>query len=360
MDNSLKNLPPEINLESVNIYKALSSASRTLAELKGESKSIPNEIILINTLGLQEAKDSSAIENIITTQDDLYRAEADRTFNNLATKEVIRYSDALKHGFELVRKHRILSANHILEIQKVLEPNKHGFRKLPGTVLKNSFSEIVYTPPQNPDEVVALMSNLEKYINDEDLHTIDPLIKMAIIHYQFESIHPFYDGNGRTGRIINILYLVAKELLDIPVLYLSRYIVANKNDYYRLLQEVRNKDSLEEWIIWILQGVKETAVETIILIRKIQSMMEQYQIEIQEKLPKIYSKDLIENLFKHPYTKIEFIENDLKVSKRTAINYLNSLTENNFLEKIKIGKSTFYLNQKLFNLFVNWKTSANN
>jgi len=358
MENSLKKLPLQVNLDSVNIYKALSSASRALAELKGESKTIPNEIILINTLGLQEAKDSSAIENIITTQDDLYRAEADRAFNNLAAKEVIRYSDALKHGFELVRKNRILSANHILEIQKVLEPNKHGFRKLPGTVLKNSFGEIVYTPPQNPDEIVALMSNLEKYINDEDLHAIDPLIKMAIIHYQFESIHPFYDGNGRTGRIINILYLVAKELLDIPVLYLSRYIVSNKNDYYRLLQEVRSKDNLEEWIIWILQGVKDTAIETIILIRKIQNLMEQYQTEIKEKLPKIYSKDLIENLFKHPYTKIEFIENDLKVSKRTAINYLNSLTENNFLEKIKIGKSTFYLNLKLFNLFASWKTSA--
>jgi len=348
----LKIFPPNINLETIVIFKALNEASRALAELKGNAKSIPNEEILINTLGLQEAKDSSEIENIITTQEDLYRSQADENYNNLAAKEVVRYSDALKKGFQLVKRNKLLTANFILEIQETLEPSKPGFRKLPGTVLKNSYGDTVYTPPQNYDDIVSLMSNLEKYLNKDEMHDLDPLIKMVLIHYQFESIHPFYDGNGRTGRIINILYLVAKNLLDVPVLYLSRYIVKNKKDYYRLLQEIRTKQNWNEWIVWLLKGVKETALETIVLIDKIKDLMEDYQNSIKEKLPKIYSKDLLENLFKHPYTKIEFIEKDLGVSRKTASKYLEKLTENGFLRKEIIWKTSYYMNDRLYNLFV--------
>jgi Fic family protein len=350
MENGLNKLPPGIKIDSIEIYKALNAASRALAELKGESKTIPNETILINTLGLQEAKDSSAIENIITTYDDIYHSQVDDTYNNIAAKEVIRYSEALKHGYELVKTNKLLTCNFILEIQKVLEPNKTGLRKLPGTVLQNSLGETIYTPPQNPDDIILLMSNLEKYINDDELHPIDPLMKMAIIHYQFESIHPFYDGNGRTGRIINILYLFTKGLLDIPILYLSRYIIANKSDYYRLLQDTREKNNWEEWIIWILNGVRETAEETLDIVKKIQVLMSSYQIEIKEKLPKVYSKSLVEHLFKHPYTKIESLENDLGIHRQTASIYLNKLCQIGILKKMKLWKNNYYLNEELYNL----------
>ena len=331
----LQLLPPKENLRTIEIYKHLTEASRALAELKGESKTIPNETILINTLGLQEAKDSSAIENIITTQDDLYRADVDDTFDNIAAKEVKNYSLALKHGFELVKEHRLLTNNYILEIQKMIEPVKHGFRKLPGTVLKNSDSETIYTPPQDANEVINLMSNLEKYINKDELHDIDPLVKMAVIHYQFE----------------NILYLVQKGLLDIPVLYLSRYIIKNKREYYRHLQAVREKGDWDKWIIWILQGIIETSIHTFKIISQIKELMFNYKHRIRNNY-KFYTHDLLNNLFSHPYTKIEFIERDLKVSRKTASTYLNTLAKDGFLEKIKIKQTNFFLNRPLFKLFL--------
>jgi len=343
--------PAELNLDTIQIYKALNRASRALAELKGKSGTIPNEEILINTLSLQEAKDSSEIENIITTQEDLYLTQADNSFDNLAAKEVLRYSEALKKGFALVKKNKLLTVNFIIEIQEILEPSKYGLRKLPGTVLKNSLGETVFTPPQNPEEIILLMSELEKYINNDDIDAFDPLIKMALIHYQFESIHPFYDGNGRTGRIINILYLVIKDLLNIPVLYLSRYIVKNKQDYYKLLQGVREKNKWEEWVLWMLQGVEETALNTMNLIVSIQNLMDSFQSEMLEKLPKIYSKELLENLFKHPYTKIEFVQNDLRVSRKTASKYLESLVDEGFLRKENVWKNVYFVNDRLYRLF---------
>ncbi|MES0489600.1 MAG: Fic/DOC family N-terminal domain-containing protein [Leptospirales bacterium] len=351
MDNfRLTNLPPAADLETLEIMKALNRASRSLAELKGEAKTIPNERILINTLSLQEAKDSSAIENIITTNDELFRASVDESFKNLATKEVQNYSEALKYGFKLIKKFELLTTNHIAKIHENLEPNKKGFRKIPGTALKNDITgETVYTPPQNHTEIINLMSNLEKYINDDGLHNIDPLLKMGIIHFQFESIHPFYDGNGRTGRIINILYLVLKDLLDIPVLYLSRYIKKNKGEYYRLLQNVRDKEDWAAWLIWLLNGVTETSMNTMIMIREMNILMNHYKKEIKEKY-KFYSQDLINNLFAHPYTKIEFIENDLKVHRNTAMSYLNELCAGGYLIKTKFGISNYYINEPLFNL----------
>ena len=348
----LTNLPPEYDFDNPSIWKALNLASRALAELKGESKTIPNSDILINTLSLQESKESSEIENIVTTQDDLFRAQLDDNIRNIAAKEVQQYAAALSYGYSLVQQQQLLASNHICQIQKILEPNKSGFRRTMGTVLKDNTGEIIYTPPQNPQEIIELMSNLDKYINIPELHDVDPLIKMAIIHHQFESIHPFYDGNGRTGRIINILYLVYVGLLDIPVLYLSRYINHNKAEYYRLLQGVRTNNSWDEWVSWLLKGIYVTSIKTIELIREIKSLMNNFQDIIQTNAASLYSKELLDSLFKYPYTKIKFIEQDLGVHRQTATKYLDKLVELQLLTPQKLGKSNYYVNHQLFDLLV--------
>ena len=260
------------------------------------------------------------------------------------------YISALKRGFALVSEREILTSNMILEIQQMIEKNKAGFRKLPGTALKNSSTgETVYTPPQDFDTINKLMSNLEKFINDPLLSDYDPLVKMAMVHFQFESIHPFYDGNGRTGRIINILYLILEQLLDLPVLYLSSYIIRNKPDYYRLLQKVRDTNDWEDWILFMVKGVEETSRETIQLILSIKELMLRTKHRLRDNY-KFYSQDLLNNLFKHPYTKIEFVMQDLEVSRITAANYLNKLAEDRVLDKKKIGTGNYYINYSLFEL----------
>ncbi len=349
----LKKLPIEKDVETKKVLKKLSSAHRALAELKGIVSTIPNESILINTLGLQEAKDSSAIENIITTHDDIYKANLNLNgFSSLNAKEVQNYISALKKGFALISENKILTINHIIEIQSELEKNNAGFRKLPGTVLKNSSTgENVYTPPQEYSEILDLMTNLVQFINDDSMSDFDPLVKMAIIHYQFESIHPFYDGNGRTGRIINVLYLVMKELLNLPILYLSRYIILNKADYYKLLQEVRENDNWENWLLFMLDSVEKISRETIELIVKIRDLVFEYKKIIRENF-KFYSQDLLNNLFKHPYTKIEFLEKDLGVSRITAAKYLNELAKAGLLRKEKLGTGNYYINERLMDLLI--------
>jgi Fic family protein len=347
----LKELPLTIDIESKAVLKSLPSAHAALAELKGIATTIPNQNILINTLGLQEAKDSSAIENIITTHDDLFKSELNIDFAKSAgAKEVQNYISALKKGFELVKQNGLITNRIILEIQKELEGNNAGFRKLPGTALKNtSTGETIYTPPQDFEEINRLMTNLEKFINDPTISDFDPLVKMAVIHYQFESIHPFYDGNGRTGRIINILYLITQNLQNLPVLYLSRYIIQNKSDYYRLLQEIRLKENWEEWLLFMIRGIEKTSRETIGLIIQIRELMMEYKNLLRNNY-KFYSQELLNNLFKHPYTKIEFIVNDLGVSRITAAIYLNKLAEDGLLRKEKIGTGNYYVNEKLFKL----------
>jgi Fic family protein len=347
----LKKLPLTQDIETKKILKKLASVHRALAELKGIVSSIPNENILINTLGLQEAKDSSAIENIITTHDDLFKAELNlEGFKSLNAKEVQNYISALKKGFGLITKNKILTNNDIIAIQSELEKNNTGFRKVPGTALKNSTTgEIVYTPPQDYDTILDLMTNLKQYINDESMSEFDTLVKMAIIHYQFESIHPFYDGNGRTGRIINVLYLVMNDLLNLPILYLSRYIIEHKADYYKLLQEVRETDNWENWVLYMLDGVEQIAKETIVLIGKIRDLIYEYKNLLRNNY-KFYSQDLLNNLFKHPYTKIEFIENDLGVSRITASKYLNQLAKDKVLKKEKLGTGNYYINEKLIKI----------
>lgn len=348
---TLDKLPLAIELETLKVLKALPAAHAALAELKGIASTIPNQSILINTLVLQEAKDSSAIENIITTHDDLYKSELNLdAFKSLEAKEVQNYILALKKGFELIKKDNLLTNRTIIEVQETLEDNNAGFRKLPGTALKNAVTgEVIYTPPQDYEEINQLMSNLEKYINDSEMQDCDPLIKMAMIHFQFESIHPFYDGNGRTGRIVNILYLILEGLQSLPILYLSNYIIKHKADYYRLLQKVRDENLWEEWLLFMIKGIEITARETIELIIKIKDLMLDFKHKLRDNY-KFYSQDLLNNLFKHPYTKIEFLVNDLGVSRLTAGNYLNKLAEDKMLRKDKLGTGNYYINEDLFEL----------
>lgn len=351
-------LPLPIVIETRKVLRKAIEANQRLAELKGVVRTIPNEQILINTLVLQEAKDSSAVENIITTHDELFQADLfPEQVRSWETKEVLNYADALRTGYRFVRKNGFLTTNAICEIQAVLEGNSAGFRKTPGTKLMNeTTSEVVYVPPQDHDTIVAMMNNLERYINTTEDDELNPMVKMAVVHHQFETIHPFYDGNGRTGRIINILFLTMNGLLDVPVLYLSRYIIKNKPEYYRLLQEVRIKNDVptwEDWAIFMMDGVAQTAVETIALIEQIQWLMGDYKKKIRGTLPKMYSKDLLEHLFKHPYTKIEHLATDLNVHYHTARTYLEKLTDQGFLEKTSIGRFNYYINIPLFKLFAN-------
>jgi len=346
----IPDLPLAGDIESKKILKKAALAHKALAELNGVSETIPNQEIILNTLSLQEAKDSSAIENIITTPTELFSSdELTRQFVSSAAKEVFNYAASLKYGFQLVQKYGLLTANNIIDIQGVLEESKSGFRKVPGTNLKNDQTgEIIYTPPQNHFDIVHHMSNLEEFINNPDITDLDQLVKMAIIHHQFESIHPFYDGNGRTGRIINILYLVRERLLNLPILYLSRYINQNKIQYYKLLQQTRDTGEWEEWVMFMLDAVEKTAIQTTSIIKGIKTLMQKYKMVIRENEPKIYSQDLINNLFKHPYTKIEFLVNDLGITRQTASRYLDKLIDLGLIHKQKIGKENFYINKDLY------------
>lgn len=343
---SLEQLDPR-RFETPEILKKLAASSRKLAELKGVAASIPNQGILINTLGLQEAKDSSEIENIVTTHDELFKDDVlPEAFANPAAKEVMRYRQALRVGFQLVKSTNLLTNNHILQVQAELERNNAGFRKLPGTALKDGAGQTVYTPPQDATEIAALMEDLERFMNEDTRFDADPLVKMALIHHQFESIHPFYDGNGRTGRIVNVLYLVKEGLLDIPVLYLSQHVVRTKARYYELLQTVRMHDAWEEWVLYMLDAVEQTAARTLVTVQAIKSGLMDYKHRIRAE-HKFYSQDLINNLFSHPYTKIEFVQRDLNVSRMTATRYLDALTDSGFLHKQKIGRANYYVNVAL-------------
>ena len=353
-------LPLPYDLETKPILRQVNLANKKLAELKGVALTIPNEDILLNTLILQEAKDSSEIENIVTTHDDLFRADLDlkQTIINAATKEVLNYRQAMKTGLALIRESKLLTNNIIKQIQSELEMNSAGFRIVPGTTLKNNRGEVVYTPPQDGNEIIRLMDNLERFINDKAMSDIDPLIKTAIIHHQFESIHPFYDGNGRTGRIIAVLYLVINDLIDLPILYLSRYITHNKTEYYRLLQEVRDKDGNNasewgNWILFMLKGIEETSAETIRLVKGISALMMEYKQKLRPLFGNQYKHELLNNLFSHPYTKIGFIERDMMVQRQTASKYLEMIVDAGLLSKIKLGRTNYYMNMSLIDLFIN-------
>ena len=357
---SIPSLPLPYDLETKEVLKQLNRANRKLAELKGVAQTIPNERILISSLTLQEAKDSSEVENIVTTQDDLYRAglNPSHQFINAATKEVLFYREAINEGFRMVRNKDILTLNDIKHVQEILEQNTAGFRTTPGTQLKReNDGAVIYTPPQDGMAIVRYMSNLEQFINDDHLSQLDPLIKMAIIHHQFESIHPFYDGNGRTGRIINILYLVITGLLDLPILYLSRYITHNKGEYYRLIQAIRDKNTdnaaeWEAWILFMLKGVEVTAEDTISLVKNIGRLMAEYKNVIRPDFGSKYNHELLNGLFYHPYTKIDHVVANMQVSRQTASKYLDRIVALGLLKKEKMGKENYYINTRLMNLFI--------
>lgn len=345
-------LPPATDLETKRILKRVNDANRELAVLKGYARTIPNQYVLINALCLQEAKDSSEIENIITTNDELYRAGLfERDIVSPQAKEVVNYAEALYEGFRLIRNGELLTVNNICAIQKILEKNDAGLRKQSGTTLKNAATgEIVYTPPQEYDVIIKLMSNLEQIINDDgNWPDIDPLIKMAVLHYQFESIHPFYDGNGRTGRIINVLYLVLKDLLDTPILYLSRYIISHKGDYYRLLQGVRESNDWENFILFMLDAVVATSKMTARTIQQIDAAMLSTKQQIKDEFS-FYSRDLVETLFLFPYTRIQHLQKQLGISRNTATSYLNKLHDAGILEKMVLGRNQYFINKELFRI----------
>lgn len=344
------------DLETKAVLKAAAKAHQALGEVKGVAANIPNQYILIGTLSLQEAKESSAIENIITTHDDLYRSDYEsKSFVSHSAKEVHNYAQALNRGYKIVKETGLITNNTLLTIQQILEENDAGFRTQAGTQLKNDQTgEVIYTPPQNRDEIIRLMTDLERFINEDEQSSYDDLVKMALIHHQFESIHPFYDGNGRTGRILNILYLVKQGLLDTPILYLSRYINQNKQQYYSLLQKVREDHDWESWILFMLKAVEITAKQTTLLISEIRMLMQTYKVEMKDKLPRVYSHELLNNLFKHPYTKIEFVVNDgVCKSRQTASKYLDELVQINLLSKHKMVKDNLYLNDSLYRLLMN-------
>ena len=348
---NLEMLPyKNVDLKTKKILEQLIISSRALAELKGYANTIPNMHILINAVTINEAKDSSAIENIVTTHDDIYKVLIQSGYKEENAKEVVDYRNAIWLGFEQIKKDGFINTNTIVKIQQVIEHNNAGIRKLPGTELKNSITgETIYTPPQNEKDIRNYLKNLEDFINNKE-DNIDPLIKVCLLHYQFESIHPFYDGNGRTGRILNILYLVLNNLLDSPILYLSKYINKTKQEYYKLFNDVRENKNFESWILYILKGIEITSKDTINLIQKVQVEMQDYKNIFMEKLPKIYSKELLESLFYEVYTKIPYIEKSCSVTRLTASSYLNQLENVGLLESEKIGREKIYKNTRLIKL----------
>lgn len=352
----IPSLPLPSEIETKPVLKAINRANRYLAELKGTAKTIPNQGILIDTLSLQEAKASSEIENIVTTQDELFQLNAFPEHpSSPAAKEVARYRDALRHGFDEQRRlDGLLTNNMLIAMFQILKRSGGGFRETPGTALKNeSTGTLVYIPPQDANAIREHMSALERFINaDEAESELDPLTRMAIIHHQFESIHPFPDGNGRIGRIINVLYLTRCELLDTPILYLSRYITQNKAQYYQLLQNVRENGEWEAWLLYIIKGVEETAIETLRLVKSIRTLMAEAKRRMRDEHPKIYSHDLVNNLFRHPYSRIEFVQKDLDISRPTATKYLDELAESGLLVKHRVGRNNYYINQPLVSLFI--------
>jgi len=349
--DNLPKLPPKASIESPRLLKRAANARGGLGELKGVSKLLPNETILLNTLILEEARDSSEIENIVTTRDKLYRALASGSKNvDPATKEVLRYRSALWKGFGLVQEKGFISTNMIVDIQKGLIENNAGIRKLSGTKLANAKTgEVIYTPPEGEGIIRELLGNFETFLNGKT--ELDPLIAMAVLHYQFEAIHPFYDGNGRTGRIVNVLYLVLKGLLDLPILYVSSFIINRKTDYYRLLLRVTTHGEWEPWIMFMLEAVEATAIDTVKKVNAIRDSLEETIEEVREKLPRIYTKELVELLFHQPYSKVAFLVDANLAERKAAARYLNALEQIGLLKAKKVGKEKIFLNQRLFDLF---------
>lgn len=344
--NDLPLLPPAAELETKAVLKQAIAANRVLANLRGLAAQIPNQGMLISSIVLQEARLSSEIENIVTTNDELYRADADpEGKTDPHTKEVLRYREALYHGFRAL-KDRPLTTNLFIEIVQRIKQTGFQIRAIPGTALKNDQGEIIYMPPVGEAVIRDKLSNLEQFIHADD--DLDPLVKMAVMHYQFEAIHPFPDGNGRTGRILNLLYLVDRGLLDIPVLFLSRYIIANRAAYYNGLRGVTEGRDWDSWILFMLRAVETTAQQTFDQVLRIRALMENVQERIRLEAPTIYSMDLVEAIFHHPYTKIQFLVDAGIAKRQTASSYLQALAALGVLRESKQGREKYYINDALF------------
>jgi Fic family protein len=347
--NELPDLPPSVDLETPQIFKAAIRANKLLAELKGYCQTLPNPKLLLNTIVLQESKESSAIENIVTTQDELYKATLmGDMIKNQAAKEVLQYREAMYHGVAGLQKNKLITTNLLVGVMQKLRNTTDNIRKHPGTKLANPVNnQIVYTPPEGEDVIRKKLAAMERFINDDEYSNLDPLIKMALIHYQFESIHPFSDGNGRTGRILNVLYLIQQDLLGLPVLYLSRYIIQNKPDYYRLLREVTEAGNWQEWVLFVINGVAETAEMTLRKIDAILSLKNEAEAEIKRNFKISFSKELVELLFSYPYIKINVLEQYNIAKRQTASSYLKKIEKLGWLSSIKLWKETYYINHKL-------------
>lgn len=349
--NDLPFLPPQSDIEAKEILKKAITANKALAKLVGSGKQLPNQSILINSIVLQEAKLSSEIENIITTSDELYQAFAsDKKITDLNTKEVLHYQEALWKGFQSVKKNGLITSNLIISLCDIIKETDAGLRKTTGTkIVNHKTGEVIYTPPEGEKVLRNLLHNLEQYINlNED--DVDPLIKMAVMHYQFEAIHPFTDGNGRTGRILNILYLVKNNLLEIPIIYLSKYIIEHKAKYYTGLRNITEKNDWKDWILYILDGVEQTALYTQNKIDSIIELQKNTDQIIKMKLPDIYSKELVEVIFRQPYCKRQFLEDAKLVKKKTAGVYLAELERIGLFTSKKVGKEKLYINKQLFDV----------
>jgi len=350
--NDLPLLPPKADIETKSILRKTISAGRALAQLNGTLLNLPNPTLFLDTIYLQEAKASSEVENIITTNDELYKSlVADRKIENLATKEVLSYKEALWLGLEQLKTKPFITTNLCIKIVQCIKQNNASIRNTPGTTLSNTQGKVIYTPPSGETIIREKLANLEKFINEDA--TIDPLIKMAILHYQFEAIHPFSDGNGRTGRILLLMYLKLSGLLDTPAIYLSEYIIKNKVEYYRCLRDVTEKNEWEAYILYMLDMIEETSNKGLKRLNRITTAMEKTAIEIKNKLPKIYSKDLIDVLFRLPYTKRQHLINEGIGNLKTVGNYLKVLEDNGFLKSEKVGKEKLYLNPKLLEILEN-------
>lgn len=344
--NDLPLLPPKSNLETVNVLRKTIKASRALANLNGAITNLPNPQLFLDTIHLQEAKASSEIENIITTNDELYKSVvAHKKFENPSAKEVISYKNALWNGLEKLEYRPFITTNLCIEIMQNIKENTSAVRSTPGTTLSSMNGDVIYTPPSGEDVIREKLSNLEKFINEDN--SLDPLIKMALIHYQFEAIHPFSDGNGRTGRILLLLYLKMENLLDVPAIYLSEYIIQHKAEYYKRLRLVTEKEDWEGWIIYMLDMIEKTAENGLSRLKSITTLMEDMSEEIRTKLPKIYTKDLVEIIFKLPYTKRQNLVDSGFGTPKTVGNYLMTLESNGFLKSVKVGKEKLYLNHRL-------------
>ena len=353
-DREIRPLPPSVGLETVPVLKALNAATRQLAELKGRAETIPNPRILIETLALQEAIASSEIENIVTTQDEIFRANLELDGRgSAAAKEVARYRQALHLGHQrLSSSNNVISNQILIEMFQVLKQSDEGFRQSAVVLRNNATNTVVHTPPRSHEEVRGYMSELERFINDDSLSPLDPLIKMALIHHQFETIHPFFDGNGRIGRILNVLYLTRAGLLDVPILYLSRHIIRTKKDYYRLLQTVRDDGDWEAWVLYMLEAVAVTANVSLRLVEGVREQMADVKARMRTELPRVYSQDLLNNLFRHPYTRPAFVERDLGVTHPTAVRYLDDLTAIGLVRKVRAGRNMYYVHDRLVQLFM--------